>query len=167
MSPGKAASQAGHAYLGAFLASLRGPNTLSNGVIAQGDSVYKDQYADSLVGCLADHQALAGFRALQTSNTRFDDSYGGSSPSCATTFAEYASAYSMEEPGTKVCLQGSLEEIERARMTAELRGIPHFLVVDSGCSNFYNGEPTITAIGFGPAPRSVMKTVTGKLQLLK
>ena len=33
---------------------------------------------------------------------------------------------------------------------ARLAGIPSFLVVDSGCANFYGGQPVVTALGIGP-----------------
>ncbi len=103
MSPGKIASQAGHAYLGAFLA-------------AQASSE--------------------------------------------------GAAYSKLSPGTKVCLQGSLEQLGRAVAELEQAGIPHYLVVDSGCPDFFNGEPTITALGFGPATRSQVNKIARRFQLL-
>lgn len=104
MSPGKCASQAGHAYLGAFL-----------------DSQSKTP--------------------------------------------EVSAAYAAELPGTKVCLQGSLTAITRAMFELEQAGIPHFLVVDSGCANFFDGQPTVTALGFGPATKSELPKFIGKLQL--
>ena len=104
MSPGKCASQAGHAYLGAFLESQ---------------------------------------------------------PSRPDITAEYAA----DLPGTKVCLQGSLTAILRAQHELKAAGIPHFLVVDSGCANFFDGAPTITALGFGPAIKSELPKFMGKLQL--
>lgn len=105
MSPGKTASQAGHAYLGAYL-----------------DAVKK-------------------------------------SPAVA-------SAYAQEAPGTKVCLHGNLNAILKAAAEAERLGVPHFLVVDSGCANFFNGEPTVTALGLGPAPREQVHSITKKFNLL-
>lgn len=103
MEAGKIASQAGHAYLGAFLA-------------AQASSE--------------------------------------------------GQAYSKLSPGTKVCLQGNLEQLQRAVVELELSGIPHYLVVDSGCPDFFNGEPTITALGFGPATRSQIKKIARRFDLL-
>jgi peptidyl-tRNA hydrolase len=105
MAPGKQASQAGHAYLGAFLKT--------------------QQHSPSL-----------------------------------------AAEYSAESPGTKVALQGSLEDILRAQAVAEQANIPHYLVVDSGCPDFFNGEPTITAFGFGPATRKQVKSLTKRFNLL-
>ena len=105
MTPGKMASQAGHAYLGAFLETQR-----SNSVQA----------------------------------------------------AEYAS----ESPGTKVCLQGSLPQILKAHAQAKALGVPFFVVIDSGCQNFFEGAPTLTAFGFGPATDEQVKPITKKLKLL-
>jgi peptidyl-tRNA hydrolase len=103
MSPGKIASQAGHAYLGAYLA-------------AQG--------------------------------------------------SEAAKAYAQDLPGTKVCLKGSLQRLERAQADLAEAGIPHFLVVDSGCLDFFNGEPTVTALGFGPALKEEIQHITRRFNLL-
>lgn len=105
MSPGKSASQAGHAYLGAFLAA-------------------RDQ--------------------------------------TPVIVADYAA----ESPGTKVCLQASLTQLLRAQAELEAAGIPVYRVVDSGCANFFNGEPTITALGFGPATKSQLPKFISKLRLL-
>jgi peptidyl-tRNA hydrolase len=106
MSPGKAASQAGHAYLGAFLAAhSQTPET-----------------------------------ALQ---------------------------YASDLPGTKVCLEARNEEdILRIQDSLRQHNIPHFLVVDSGCPNFFDGQPIITAIGFGPSLKHAVKPVTKRLKLL-
>lgn len=103
MTPGKTASQAGHAYLGAFLASQARPE---------------------------------------------------------------GRAYSQLSPGTKVCLQGNLEQLTRAVAELELAGIPHYLVVDSGCPDFFDGQPVTTALGFGPATRSQVKKIARRFELL-
>lgn len=105
MSPGKCASQAGHAYLGAFLEAQK------------------------------------------------------STP-------EIAEAYCADLPGTKVCLQAGLSHLLRAKAELEQAGIPTFLVVDSGCPNFFDGRPTVTALGFGPASRSQLPKFINRLQLL-
>jgi peptidyl-tRNA hydrolase len=105
MSPGKVASQAGHAYLGAAV--------------------------------LADPARLADYhKDLPRS------------------------------PGTKVCLAGSLAKIIKAQQQAAQAGIPHFLVVDSGCPDFFGGQPTITALGLGPARRAEIDHITRKLKLV-
>lgn len=105
MSPGKCASQAGHAYLGAFLEAQQ------------------------------------------------------SRP-------EIADAYCTDLPGTKVCLQAGLSHLLRAKDELEQAGLPVFLVVDSGCPNFFDGRPTITALGFGPAVKSELPKFINRLQLL-
>ncbi len=108
MSPGKTASQAGHAFLGAAL-----------------------------------HCQIA-------------------SPS---TLAEYHK--DLPSPGTKVCLRAkNLDTIHRAQAAAEQAGIPHFLVVDSGNLNFFEGKPVVTALGLGPARRAEIDHITRKLQLV-
>lgn len=108
MGSGKLAAQAGHAYLGAYLAAL---------------------------------------------------SFGISS------FVVQAGKYAQELPGTKVCLAASYGKLLETREKCLSRGLPHFLVVDSGCPNFYGGEPIVTALGIGPLLRSQAKPVVGKLRL--
>ena len=72
-----------------------------------------------------------------------------------------------QSPGTKVCLKAkNLDQLLRAEAAAKEAGIPCFLVVDSGCPNFFNGEPTITALGIGPATKDQVKHITKKFQLL-
>ena len=106
MDTGKIASQAGHAYLGAFL------NANSD---------------------------------LQT---------------------EYHAEYPTH-PGTKVCLEAkNLHHLLRAKEEAEAAGIPTYLVTDTGCKNFFNGEPTITALGLGPACKDQIKHITKRYQLM-
>lgn len=70
-------------------------------------------------------------------------------------------------PGTKVCLAcKNLNQLIRAEEEAVAAGIPCFRVVDSGCSNFFNGEPTITALGIGPATKDQIKHITKRFQLM-
>lgn len=107
MEPGKIASQAGHAYLGAFI------------------------HAD---------------KDLQS---------------------EYHSEFPAS-PGTKVCLAvKNLDQLLRAQAEATAAGVPSYLVTDSGCANFFNGEPTITALGLGPATKEQIKHITRRFQLMK
>ena len=107
MTPGKIASQAGHAFIGALLQNQ--------------DSAVLAEY----------HKNLPA------------------------------------SPGTKVVLKASsLYAIERAREELQQRGIPHFLVVDSGCSNFFDGQPVVTALGFGPARKHQLPKITKRLNLL-
>jgi peptidyl-tRNA hydrolase len=105
MSPGKITSQAGHAYLGAFLEA----------------------------------QVKRPFIAEQ---------------------------YAAESPGTKVCLRASGQQLFRAKQLLEEAGLPCYLVIDSGCANFFNGEPTPTALGFGPATEDELPKYIQRLQLL-
>jgi PTH2 family peptidyl-tRNA hydrolase len=106
MSPGKLSSQAGHAYLGAFVTT---------------------------------------------------------SPDKQNTYHAELPA----SPGTKVCLKAkNLDQILRAKDLAAAAGIPHFLVVDSGCANFFDGQPVITALGIGPATKAEVHHITKKFQLL-
>lgn len=105
MSPGKSASQAGHAYLGAFLT------------------------AQSVI-------------------------------------PEVTAAYAADLPGTKVCLQAGSVALTRAQYELKAAGIPCFLVVDSGCANFFEGKPTVTALGFGPVAQGQLPKFISKLQLL-
>ena len=107
MESGKIASQAGHAYLGAFI------------------------HAD---------------KDLQT---------------------EYHSEFPAS-PGTKVCLAAkNLDQLLRAKEECEAAGVPVYLVTDSGCANFFNGEPTVTALGIGPATKTQVKHITKRFQLMK
>lgn len=77
-----------------------------------------------------------------------------------------AGLYAADLPGTKVCLQAGLSHLLRAKQELEQADIPVFLVVDSGCANFFDGRPTITALGFGPATRSQLPKFINRLQLL-
>jgi peptidyl-tRNA hydrolase len=45
-------------------------------------------------------------------------------------------------------------------------GLSIFRVVDSGCENFFGGQPIITALGIGPATREEIQHITKKLKLL-
>jgi PTH2 family peptidyl-tRNA hydrolase len=107
MMPGKVASQAGHAFLGAFL-----------------------QCRDE------------------------------------ARLAEYHKDFP-QAPGTKVCLQArNLDQLLRAEQSAREVGLSIFRVVDSGCENFFGGQPIITALGIGPATREEIQHITKKLKLL-
>jgi peptidyl-tRNA hydrolase len=106
MSPGKIASQAGHAYLGAFLR-------------------------------------------------------------CQQVNPQFLAEYLQDFPGTKVCLSArNLHALLRAEAEAKSAGIPQALIVDSGCANFFNGQPIVTAIGLGPAKENQIQHITRRFQLL-
>ena len=106
MGQGKTASQAGHAYLGAFL----------------------------------------------NANSDLQKEYHSEFP---------------QHPGTKICLAAkNLHHLLRAKEEAEAAGIPAYLVTDSGCENFFGGEPTVTALGLGPASKNQIKNITKRFQLV-
>lgn len=82
------------------------------------------------------------------------------------TIGEYHKEFPTH-PGTKVCLAAkNLAQLLKAKEQAEAAGIPTYLVTDSGCENFFNGEPTITALGLGPACRDQIKHITKRFQLM-
>ncbi len=84
-----------------------------------------------------------------------------------SALTEYHSEFP-QSPGTKVCLEASsLHAIQRAQEEAEAAGLPTFLVVDSGCQNFFNGQPTITALGIGPVKKEHSQQILKRFQLLK
>ncbi len=106
MGTGKISSQAGHAYLGAFI----------------------------------------------NSSTEIQRSYHSEFP-----------AY----PGTKICLQvDNLDQLLIAEQKAIEAGLSVFRVVDSGCENFFKGEPTITALGIGPCRKKEIKHIIKKFKLM-
>jgi PTH2 family peptidyl-tRNA hydrolase len=106
MSAGKIASQAGHAYLGAFL-------------------------------------------------------------QCQQSSPPLVVDYLRDFPGTKVCLKAeNLDSLLRAQAEANSSGIPCSLITDSGCPNFFDGKPIITALGLGPARSNQIKHITRRFQLL-
>ncbi len=107
MAPGKCASQAGHAYLGAFLSC-------------------------------SDPAAIAAYQS------------------------EFPAS-----PGTKVCLKGkNLEQLLRAEEEARSAGLPVYRVIDSGCPDFFGGEPIVTALGIGPATKAQIGRIARRFQLL-
>jgi len=72
-----------------------------------------------------------------------------------------------QSPGTKVCLQArNLDQLLRAEHEAQNAGLSVFRVVDSGCENFFGGQPIITALGIGPATKEELQHITKKLKLL-
>ena len=86
---------------------------------------------------------------------------------CQDTNPQIVREYLKDLPGTKVCLKSkSLDALLRAKTEAETSGIPCSLIIDSGCPNFFDGQPIITAIGLGPANESQIKHITRRFQLL-
>lgn len=77
-----------------------------------------------------------------------------------------AASYVADPPGTKVCLHGPLRALLQAEEAAKAAGIPCFLVVDSGCPDFFDGEPTVTALGLGPATKDQIQHITRRFNIL-
>jgi len=72
-----------------------------------------------------------------------------------------------QSPGTKICLKvSSLSELHRIAYEAKAAGLSTYVVVDSGCPNFFGGESTVTALGIGPATKEQIQHITNKLKLL-
>jgi peptidyl-tRNA hydrolase len=107
MNPGKMASQAGHAFLGAY---------------------------------------------VQCKDTNIMSEYHKEMP---------------HSPGTKVCLKvPDLAQLHRVADEVKALGVPTFVVVDSGCKNFFDGKPTVTALGIGPVTKSQIQNITQSFKLL-
>jgi PTH2 family peptidyl-tRNA hydrolase len=53
-----------------------------------------------------------------------------------------------------------------AENAAKEAGIPYFRVIDSGCPNFFDGKPIVTALGLGPATKEQIQHITGKFKLM-
>ncbi|MEM1575814.1 MAG: peptidyl-tRNA hydrolase Pth2 [Nitrososphaerota archaeon] len=72
-----------------------------------------------------------------------------------------------EESGAKkvVVEVDNLEELLKLEEKAKKMGIPNFLVIDAGLTEF--PEPTITCLGLGPEEENKINKLTGNLRLLK
>lgn len=71
-------------------------------------------------------------------------------------------------PGTKICLEVKhLDQLLKAEQLAKEAGLSFYRVTDSGCMNFFGGEPTITALGIGPATKTQINHITRRMQLMK
>ena len=93
--------------------------------------------------------------------------YLGSYLHCQQSNPEILAEYLKDFPGTKVCLQSDgLDSLLRVKAEAIASGIPCSLITDSGCSNFFDGKPIITAIGLGTARSNQIKHITRRFQLL-
>lgn len=69
--------------------------------------------------------------------------------------------------GIKVALRAkNLAQLERAYKAAEEAGIPCVMITDLGYTVF-EGQPTITCMGLGPAREDEIKHFTKRFQLLK
>ena len=68
-------------------------------------------------------------------------------------------------PFTKICVWADDEEqMERLLEQAKEADLPRARIVDAGLTVF-KGVATLTAIAIGPAPREVLKPITGNLKL--
>jgi len=66
---------------------------------------------------------------------------------------------------TKVCLQVETEaELQELFRRAEKMNLPCHLVTDRGLTEF-DGVPTVTALGIGPAPSEAIDEITRELKL--
>lgn len=80
---------------------------------------------------------------------------------------ELLHAYHAGDLGTKVCLQArDLAHIQTLHERATALGLPNFLVTDHGHAAFRDGQPTVTALGVGPATREQVKHLLKSLPLL-
>lgn len=78
-----------------------------------------------------------------------------------------AGEYRADGMGTKVCLSAkSLDQLLEAHAALQEARIPCALITDSGCPDFFEGRPTVTALGFGPAHRKQVERITRKFRLL-
>jgi len=71
-----------------------------------------------------------------------------------------------QSPGTKVVLSANAEQINRLCAALEQTSIPFFVVYDSGCPNFFNGERILTGVGFGPVEEKEVPSIAKKMRLL-
>jgi peptidyl-tRNA hydrolase len=76
-------------------------------------------------------------------------------------------AYRADGLGTKVCLAvPTLEQLLEVERKCKEAGIPCALITDSGCPDFFEGKPTITALGVGPTKRHETKKILRQFKLL-
>lgn len=72
-----------------------------------------------------------------------------------------------KSPGTKICLKvPNLTQLYRIESEAREAGLSTYVVVDSGCQNFFDGQPIVTALGIGPATREQIQHITQHCKLL-
>ncbi len=69
--------------------------------------------------------------------------------------------------GIKVCMRAkNLAQLERAFAEAKRAGIPCALITDLGYTQF-EGQPTVTALGIGPARKSEVHSFLKRFQLME
>src|SRR5262245_3524607 len=77
-----------------------------------------------------------------------------------------AAEYKLEHHGIKVCLEArSLHALQRAHEDARASGLPCALVTDLGYT-WFDGVPTITALGIGPTRQGQVQHITKRFRLL-
>lgn len=76
--------------------------------------------------------------------------------------------YQKDGIGTKICLEGTLEQIENTYAKAKAAELPCSLITDSGhiLPPFFMGDPIITALGIGPLNKKEAK-ILKKFKLVK
>lgn len=85
----------------------------------------------------------------------------------ASSDAARCAAYRAVRHGTKVALGvDSLDALLRVWRKAQRLNLPHALVIDEGCANFFGGRPIVTALGIGPLTRSEANKIVGGIPLL-
>lgn len=80
-----------------------------------------------------------------------------------------AALYAADPPGTKVVLTSrGLHDLLAAQHELDRLGIPHALITDSGhiLPPHFDGQPIVTALGFGPATRGEVGRLTRRYALV-
>lgn len=90
--------------------------------------------------------------------------------SCSRSDPERVSSYGDPGPsfGTKICLLAPNEQaVQRALSEATEAGLPCGVVTDSGhlMPPHFDGEPIVTAAGFGPVSREEVRRILGRFPL--
>lgn len=75
--------------------------------------------------------------------------------------------YQCDSHGIKICLSANnLNRLITARDWCHDQGIPHALITDLGFTQF-EGQSTITALGFGPVRKGDVYELTRKFSLMR
>lgn len=78
--------------------------------------------------------------------------------------SEWASSWLAEGQKKVILKVSSTEELLDVKKRAEVERIPNALIADAGLTELEPG--TVTCLGVGPAPDSLINKVTGSLKLL-
>ena len=90
----------------------------------------------------------------------------GSALQCLSEQPERIRPYLADPPGTKVVLTAHLGRLLQLQDELLRAKVPYFVVYDSGCPEFFAGQPVLTAVGFGPATAAELPAMVRKLQTL-